>query len=168
MEQRTCPIKNKKMTKKILIGKIISVFGIKGEVKIISYCGEPQQIENYSLFDEKENPLKLKISNKNKAVIGTSNGNAILIAKLDGINNRNAAEKLRGTEIFTNRDDFKEADENEFYYVDLIGLDVIDMKSKKNWEGVERVRSRRRRNYRNRIQLRKSTKKLRKNREFFF
>lgn len=131
MEQRTCPIKNKKMTKKILIGKIISVFGIKGEVKIISYCGEPQQIENYSLFDEKENPLKLKISNKNKAVIGTSNGDAILIAKLDGISDRNAAEKLRGTEIFTNRDDFEGADENEFYYVDLIGLDVIDMKSKK-------------------------------------
>jgi len=119
------------MSKKILIGKVISVFGIKGEVKIVSYCGNAQEIENYPLFDEKGNSLKLKISNKNKAIIGTSNGDAILIARIDGITDRNAAEKLRGAEIFTNRDDFGATKEDEFYYVDLINLDVIDMESKK-------------------------------------
>lgn len=119
------------MTKKILIAKVTSVFGIKGEVKIISYSNDPLKIEKYSLFDAQGNSVKLKISNKNKAVIGTSSGDPILIVRIDGVNDRNAAEKLRGFEIFANRDDFDDTSANEFYYVDLIGLDVIDMNSKK-------------------------------------
>lgn len=98
----------------------------------MSYTDNPQQIENYPLFDAKGNSLKLKISNKNKTVIGTnSSGNSVLIAKIEGVSDRNAAEKMRGQELFTNRDDFAETSDNEFYYVDLIGLDVIDATSKK-------------------------------------
>jgi 16S rRNA processing protein RimM len=117
---------------KILIGKINSVFGIKGAVKIISFCENPTQIEKYPLFDEKGNSIKLKISNKNKTIIGSSSsGNAILIAEIAGITDRNAAEKLRGTELFVDRKDFKKTKNDEFYYVDLIGLDVVDMESEK-------------------------------------
>jgi 16S rRNA processing protein RimM len=118
--------------KKILIGKIISVFGIKGEVKIISYAADPRKIEKYPLFDEKGNSIKIKISNKNKTVIGTNaSGEAILIAKIDGISDRTTAEKLRGAEIFADRKDFDGTSDDEFYYVDLINLDVLDMESKK-------------------------------------
>ena len=119
------------MTKKILFAKVNSVFGIKGDVKLIVFSDNPENIEKYSLFDSSGNPLKIKISNKNKTVIGTSSGNPIIIAKIDGINDRNAAELMRGKEIFTNRTDFEETNEDEFYYVDLIGLDVVDSASKK-------------------------------------
>jgi 16S rRNA processing protein RimM len=119
------------MTKKILFAKVNSVFGIKGDVKLIVFSENPENIEKYSLSDSSGNPLKIKISNKNKTVIGTSSGNPIIIAKIDGVNDRNAAELMRGKEIFTNRTDFEETNENEFYYVDLIGLDVIDGASKK-------------------------------------
>lgn len=119
------------MTKKILIAKVNSVFGIKGEVKLIVYSENPHKIEKYQLFDEKENPLKLQISNKNKTVIGTSSGNPIVIVRIDGVNDRTAAEQLRGQEIFVNRQDFDDLNDDEFYYVDLIGLEVIDMDSKK-------------------------------------
>jgi len=119
------------MTEKILFAKVNSVFGIKGDVKLIVFSENPENIEKYSLSDSSGNPLKIKISNKNKTVIGTSLGNPIIIAKIDGVNDRNAAELMRGKEIFTNRTDFEETNENEFYYVDLIGLDVIDGASKK-------------------------------------
>ncbi len=119
------------MTKNILIGKIISAFGIKGEVKIISYAEVPEKIEKYNLFDKSGNSLKLKISNKNKTAIGTSANGTLFIAKIDGINDRNASELLRNKEIFVSRDDLDETDENEFYYVDLIGLNVVDMNDKK-------------------------------------
>lgn len=126
------PQKFSKMSKKILIGKIISAFGIKGEVKIISYSQHPEQIVTYPLFLGNNEKLKIKISNKNKAVIGTNkSGEAIFIAKIDGVADRNMAEKLRGEEIFADRADFLELSDNEFYYVDLIGLDVIDMDSQK-------------------------------------
>jgi 16S rRNA processing protein RimM len=119
------------MTNQILIAKVNSIFGIKGEVKLIIFSDDPKNIEKYQLFDAKGNQLKIKISNKNKTVVGTSLGNPIVIAKIDGINDRNAAEAIHGLEIFANRDDFDELDENEFYYSDLVGLDVVDENSKK-------------------------------------
>ncbi len=118
--------------KKIIIGKINSVFGIRGEVKILSYCQVPADIEKYKLFDKNDNEIKIKISNKNKTVVGTSGtGGAILIAKIAGVEDRNKAESLRGAQLFTNRDDFKELSSDEFYQVDLIGLDVVDDTSQK-------------------------------------
>ena len=119
------------MTKKILIAKVSSVFGIKGEVKIIVYSDNPHKIEEYSLFDAEGKSVKIKITNKNKTVIGTSSGNPILIAKVEGVNDRNAAELMRGQEFFASREEFEELNDNEFYYADLIGMDVIDMESKK-------------------------------------
>ncbi|MBP7710428.1 MAG: 16S rRNA processing protein RimM [Rickettsiales bacterium] len=117
--------------KKILIAKVNSVFGIKGEIKLIVFSDNPHKIEKYSLFDAEGNSVKIKITNKNKTVIGTSSGNPILIAKIDGVNDRNAAELLRGQEFFVAREELDELDENEFYYADLIGMDVVDMASKK-------------------------------------
>ncbi len=119
------------MSKKILIAKVSSPFGIKGEVKIITYCEDHLNIEKYPLTDAEGNEIKLKISNKNKTVIGTSSGNSIVIAKIDGVNDRNASELMRNVEIFANRADFPPTAKDEFYYSDLIGLDVVDMSSKK-------------------------------------
>lgn len=117
--------------KKILIAKITTVFGIKGEVKIVVYSQDPTQIENYTLYDAHGKEFKVTISNKNKTIIGTSSGDPIMIARIEGVNDRNESEKLRGVELYANREDFDETDGDEFYYVDLIGLDVVDMDSKK-------------------------------------
>jgi 16S rRNA processing protein RimM len=119
------------MSKKILLGKIITAFGIKGDVKIESYCEVAQEIENYPLFDEKGEKISLKINNKNKTIVGYSANGAILIAKVNDIMNRTDAEKLRGKELFSNRDNFKKTKKNEFYYSDLIGLQVVNKESKK-------------------------------------
>jgi 16S rRNA processing protein RimM len=119
------------MSKKILIAKVSSPFGIRGEVKIIAFCENHLNLEKYSLTDAKGNEIKLKISNKNKTVIGTSNGDPIVIAKIDGINDRNASELARNLEIFADRADFEPTSKDEFYYSDLIGLDVVDANSKK-------------------------------------
>ncbi len=119
------------MTKKITIAKVNSVFGIKGEIKLVVYSDNPQKIEDYSLFNSKDEPIKISITNKNKTVIGSASGNPIVIAKIDGVNDRNAAELLRGQEFFVLRSELEELDENEFYYSDLIGMDVIDANSTK-------------------------------------
>ncbi len=127
------------MTKKILIGKISSVFGIRGEIKVLSYCQHPADIEKYPLFDKNGNSIKLKISNKNKNSVSSNGGNGvILIAKIAGLDDRNEAEKLRGTELFTDREGFKELTNDEFYQVDLIGLSVID-EARKNIGKVANV-----------------------------
>ncbi len=116
---------------KILIAKINSVFGIKGEVKIIAYLEDVLNIEKYEIFSANGEKFEIKISNKNKTIIGSSGGNPIIIAKIKGVDDRTSAEKLRGLELFTNRQNFAQAKQDEFYYVDLIGLDVVDLQNKK-------------------------------------
>ena len=119
------------MSKNIVIAKIISAFGIKGEVKMIVYSDDYLNIEKYELFDANSKKFKVTISNKNKSAVGNVNGDPVIIARIDGVNDRNESELLRGLELFTSRDNFDETDSDEFYYVDLIGLDVIDDKSQK-------------------------------------
>lgn len=118
--------------KKIVVGKVISAFGIKGFVKIISFCQEPLEIEKYRCFNEKGEEFSVRIANKNKAVTGfTKSGDAILIAEISTIKDRNKAEEARSMLIYTTRDQFGELDEDEFYQTDLIGLDLVDKTGQK-------------------------------------
>jgi 16S rRNA processing protein RimM len=119
------------MNKKILVAKISSVFGIKGEVKIIAYLEDVLNIEKYEIFSANGEKFEIKISNKNKTIIGTSNGDPIIIAKIKGVDDRTAAEKMRGLDLYASREDFSKTKEDEFYYVDLIDLDVVDLENKK-------------------------------------
>jgi len=115
----------------ILIAKVSSVFGIKGQVKLIVYSNEPKNIEKYQIFDQEQNPYQLTISNKNKTIIGYSSNNPIVIVSIDGVNSRNDAEKFRSKEFFVSRDEFEETNDDEFYFVDLLGLEVVDNSNNK-------------------------------------
>ena len=48
-------------------------------------------------------------------------------AKLEGVDDRNAAELLRGLDVAVTREDLGEAEEGEFYWVDLVGLAVVNL-----------------------------------------
>lgn len=112
----------------ILLGKIVGVFGIKGALKLVSYCQNPQDIINYPLFDEKGQEVALDIiSTKKKA----GSKNEVLHVMLNDIGDRNAAELIVGKKIFAKRQDFEELADGEFFYVDLIGLDVVDSSNNK-------------------------------------
>ena len=101
----------------VLVGVIVGAHGIKGEVKLKSFTSEPSNIGRYG-------PLR------------TSSGQAFEIAKLKpakdgfiaslkGIADRNAAEALKGVELFVAREKLPKLKEREAYAHDLIGLDVV-------------------------------------------
>jgi len=115
------------MDKKILIAKLLSAHGIKGEIKILYFGDEIKNLEKYPLFDSQNQTYKIKIINKNK-VANSSNqvGDKICIVKIEGINDRNQAEVLRGKELYVLRENFAKTKKNEFYISDLIGIDVVD------------------------------------------
>jgi 16S rRNA processing protein RimM len=54
---------------------------------------------------------------------------SVFHAKLAGINDRDAAFALKGATVCVNREDFPEPDEDEFYWIDLIGLNVINQQN---------------------------------------
>ena len=103
--------------KKILIGKIVAPQGIRGEFRVQSFANKPEDFKNFRIICNKCE------SNKFHFVRATKQD--VVIAKIDGVDDRNAAETLRGTELFVLRDDLPKLKDNEYYQSDLIGFDVI-------------------------------------------
>ncbi|WP_299194374.1 ribosome maturation factor RimM [uncultured Litoreibacter sp.] len=102
----------------IVLGVIAGAFGVKGEVRLKSFCAEPEDIANYSpLRTEKGDEYTLKITRQVK------NGFA---ARLSGIRFKDEADKLRGVKLYADRSLLPSLPDDEYYYTDLIGLDVVD------------------------------------------
>lgn len=115
------------MTDKVLIGKICGVHGLKGQVKIMSFSQNPQDIGSYpDLFDNNNNKISIKITSK-----AQGKNHDVFITTIDGVNDRNCAEDLKNTEIFIIKSDLPESEDDGFYYTDLIGLDVLSHDNEK-------------------------------------
>ncbi len=106
------------MNKPIILGRITGPQGIKGEVKLQSFTADPLDIASYGPLDA-SNGLRLTI----KSVKPYKN---TLLARIDGVDDRNGAEALRGVELMIDRDRLPEAGEDEIYHADLIGLSAHD------------------------------------------
>jgi 16S rRNA processing protein RimM len=102
------------------LGVIAAPHGVKGQVRIKSFTAEPGDLAAYGpLFDE------ASTRSFEVAVVGTAKG--VLICRIAGVDDRDAAEALRGTGLFVDRSTLPAiADPDEFYYADLIGLAAID------------------------------------------
>jgi 16S rRNA processing protein RimM len=102
---------------KILVGKIVAPQGIRGEFRVQSFAQQPIDFKKFHIFCDKCDDGQfhfVRVLKQN-----------IIIANIDGINDRNTAESLRGTELYISRDDLPKLKENEYYQSDLIGFDVV-------------------------------------------
>ena len=108
-------------SRQLLIGKITGAHGIKGWVKVYSFTDPVENIVEYLPWDLTLNGQIVQMD----ALEGRLQGKG-LVVRLDGIDDRNAAEALKGAEIYIDRERLPELAEDEFYWDDLIGLNVID------------------------------------------
>jgi len=105
----------------IKVGKVSGVFGIKGWLKIFSYTADKENILDYS-------PWLLKKADSDKllkVIDGALQGKAV-IALLEGINDRDQASSLLGYDIFIDYQQLPKIAEDEYYWSQLIGLNVIN------------------------------------------
>ena len=105
------------MNKKVCIGKIVAAHGIRGEVKVRSYTTNPLDIDRYGTVEDAAGIHQFKLKSKGMASTNVR-------VKIEGIDDRNAAEALIGTELYIDRETFPELSEDEYYQTDLIGLRV--------------------------------------------
>jgi len=103
--------------KKILVGKIVAPQGIRGEFRVQSFAEKPEDFKKFHIITSTFDGEKFHFVRTIK--------NNVIVAKIDGIDDRNGAESLRGTKLFILRDDLPELKADEFYQTDLIGFDVI-------------------------------------------
>ncbi|TKB46950.1 ribosome maturation factor RimM [Thalassotalea mangrovi] len=109
------------MEKEIILGKIGAVYGIKGWLKIHSFTEEPEAIFDYSPWI-----LNLGGNKQNVEVSEWRRHNNGLIAKFTDTNDRNDAQLRTGAEIIVSDEQLPELPEGEFYWRDLIGMDVVN------------------------------------------
>jgi len=109
--------------KKIILGKVGAVYGIKGWLKIHSFTDETEAILDYF-------PWSLKLGNNTQTVEITDwrKHNKVLIVKVAGIDDRDEAQAFVGSEILTNEAALPELSEDDFYWRDLIGMSVVTNK----------------------------------------
>jgi 16S rRNA processing protein RimM len=107
------------MTNRLIqLGHIGAAHGIRGEVTIVSYTGDPVAIGGYGPLTDEAGKRRFVI----KALRVAGKG---LVARLEGVNDRNAAEALRNTGLYIERDHLPATEAEEWYQADLIGLAVI-------------------------------------------
>jgi 16S rRNA processing protein RimM len=101
-------------------GQISGVFGVKGWVKVFSFTRPRENILRYS-------PWILQKNNQTKEinVIGGQRQGSNVVAELEGVLDRDTALELMGWEIFIRKEQLPKPQVGEYYWADLIGLEVV-------------------------------------------
>jgi len=101
------------------VGQVSGVFGVKGWVKVYSFTDPRENILQYSpWFLQKNNQLR-----EIKLLVGRRQG-SLVVAELDGVGDRDLAAELIGANILIRKQQLPKASDGEYYWADLIGLEV--------------------------------------------
>jgi 16S rRNA processing protein RimM len=103
----------------VVVGTVAGLYGVKGWVRIRSFTDPPGNIVDYQpwVFDDHG-------QRKHRRVEQARTHGSGLVARLEGISDREIARELIGADIRVSRDQFPEANRQEFYWSDLIGMQV--------------------------------------------
>lgn len=107
------------MTDRICVGAIAGSFGVQGEVRLKSFCAEPTAIADYGLLYTEDGSRSFKVKLTRPVAGG-------LGALLTGIATKEEADALKGTNLYADKARLPRLPDDEYYYADLIGLDVRD------------------------------------------
>lgn len=103
----------------VQLAVIGAAHGIKGEVRVKTYTGDPLDLGSYGLLYD--------TSGKSYEILSIRPSKTVVVVRFAGVDDRNVAEALNGKELYVDHAQLpQDLDEDEFYYTDLIGLTVRD------------------------------------------
>ena len=103
---------------RVCIGAITGVRGLRGEVRIKSFTADPEDIGSYG-------PVSTEDGERSFEVHVTARAKGQIIARLDGIDDRDAAEALKGTQLYVSKSELPEPDDGVYFHADLVGLSAF-------------------------------------------
>jgi len=110
----------KDIERRILLGRVAGAFGVRGEIKLESWTEPRSAIFRYQ-------PWILRSPSGQESTLtgvrGRDSGKH-LVARFPGVEDRDTVEAMRGTEVFVARSVLPPPQPDEYYWVDLEGLDV--------------------------------------------
>jgi 16S rRNA processing protein RimM len=109
--------------RRILVGVVAGAHGVRGELKIKSFTQNPRAIASYGPLGDRTGARSFTLKLRG-AVRG------LLIARIDGVDDRDQAEALKGLELFVSRDVLPKPKRDEWYLADLVGLAAVSVDGK--------------------------------------
>lgn len=103
----------------ICVGAVAGSYGVQGEARIKSFCAEPSAIGDYGPLYSEDGTQTFHITLTRPVTGGFG-------ARIAGVTSKEQADALRGVSLFAPRAALPSLPDDEFYYADLIGLDVVD------------------------------------------
>ncbi len=104
---------------RICVARIGAAHGVRGEVRLWTFTAEPMGVTQYG-------PLETEDGARTFEIVSLRPAKDHLVARLRGVDDRNAAEQLTNIKLFVPRERLPAPDDGEFYYADLIGLAAVD------------------------------------------
>jgi len=104
--------------RKILVGKIVAPQGIRGDIRVQTFSEKPQDFQKFKVQSSKFKESDFRF-------IRAIPNSTVIVAHINGFDDRNAAETLRGTELYIDRGTLPELSSDEYYQTDLIGFTVV-------------------------------------------
>ncbi len=100
----------------LLLGRFGAPHGVRGEIRLQSFTSDPLAIAGYDGLTDKSGTRNFKLLSVRPQ------GKDMLVAKVEGVDDRAGAEALNGVELYLPRERLPAPEEDEFYIADLIGL----------------------------------------------
>jgi 16S rRNA processing protein RimM len=117
------------------VGRIVDAFGVKGWIKVEPFSSDPQALfssRRWFLAPPQERRHESSTALPTPLHIAEARDHGdMVIARSTDIADRDAARALRGVRVYVARASFPTADPDEFYWVDLIGLQVLNRQGEK-------------------------------------
>ena len=100
----------------MLLGEIVGLHGVQGQVRVRTHTGDPLDVVAYGPLTAEPGgrALVLKVLREAKG--------GVVIARVPGVADRDAAERLKGLRLYVPRSALPAPEEEEFYHADLEGL----------------------------------------------
>jgi len=106
----------------VRVGEIVKLHGIKGEIKVYPYSGQPENFKYYK-------KIQLQSGTESRTdffkVTRCRQQGKVAILALEGVTSREAAEPLLGNTVWLLKEDFQRLDPDEYYWHQLEGLLVV-------------------------------------------
>ena len=104
---------------RICVGAIAGSFGVQGEVRLKSFCSDPEAIADYGPLYSEDGTKSFKVKLTRPVAGG-------LGARISGVDTKEQADALKGVSLYVDRAKLPSLPDDEFYHADLIGLEARD------------------------------------------
>jgi 16S rRNA processing protein RimM len=101
-----------------MVGVIVGAHGVRGAVRVKPFTAEPASVAAYGPVEDETGSRRFELR-----LVGEGKG--VVIATLKGVEDRNAAEALKGLRLYVARAALPAPGEEEYYHADLVGLEAV-------------------------------------------